>query len=151
MIILSVISLGKSFSNETRQFIVGITVNANLVFFYGAPLSTIFKVMKTRSSASIHIPTMITNTLNGIFWTAFGIAVFDWFIAVPNGLGALLGGIQFVLCIFFPRKPSSSESATKEDCQGIVSPGEIKNNSDSPSTGNEDLEDQEEQGTPDFR
>jgi len=101
----SVVGFGKSFSPTTSQYIVGIATNIILVFFYGAPLSTIFTVLKTKSSATIHIPTALTNTLNGVFWAAFGIAVFDLFIAVPNGLGAILGGIQILLCLVFPRKP----------------------------------------------
>jgi len=101
--VISLISFGRSFSSQTKELIVGIIVTCNLLFFYGAPLSTIFLMLKTRSSDSIHRPTMITNTLNGIFWTAFGIAVLDYFISVPNGIGALLGGIQMLLCIIFPR------------------------------------------------
>jgi solute carrier family 50 (sugar transporter) len=80
-----------------------VLVNLNLVFFYGSPLSTIFQVVRTRSSSSIHVPTMVTNTANGIFWCAFGVAVMDFFIAVPNGLGAVLGGLQCALCVLFPR------------------------------------------------
>lgn len=105
--VVSLICFGTSFDTNTRQLIVGCVVNANLLFFYGAPLSTIFKVLKTRSSISIHIATMVTNTLNGSFWTAYGFAVKDPFIYVPNGLGALLGVIQFCLCFLFPRRQSN--------------------------------------------
>jgi len=73
--IISIVALGGQYSSisiRASELIVGITVNANLVFFYGAPLSTIFAVLKTRSSSSIHIPTMIWNTANGVFWAAFG-------------------------------------------------------------------------------
>jgi solute carrier family 50 protein (sugar transporter) len=47
---------------STKELVVGVVVNLNLIFFYGAPLSTIWTVLTTRSSASIHVPTMITNT-----------------------------------------------------------------------------------------
>ena len=95
---------------------IGILVNLNLVFFYGAPLSTISTVIKTRSSASIHIWTMITNTANGLFWGAYGLAVLDPFIFVPNGVGAGLGVIQIFLCVTFPRTSSVSykNQTTKE-------------------------------------
>lgn len=106
LIVISIVSFGQSFDTNTRQLIVGFVVNANLLFFYGAPLSTIFTVLKTRNSVSIHIPTMVLNTLNGSFWTAYGFAVNDPFIFVPNGLGALLGVVQFCLCILFPRRQS---------------------------------------------
>lgn len=111
--VISILSFA-NFDANTRQLIVGFVVNANLLFFYGAPLSTIFKVLKTRNSASIHIRTMITNTLNGTFWTAYGFAKTDPFIYVPNGIGAILGVIQFFLCILFPRRPTIAADAGEE-------------------------------------
>jgi solute carrier family 50 protein (sugar transporter) len=103
---VSVLSLLRfaNFSSTTRELIVGILVNVNLLFFYGAPLSTIFTVLKTRNSASIHIRTMTTNTLNGAFWSAYGFAVNDPFVYVPNALGAGLGVIQMVLVLVVPRR-----------------------------------------------
>ncbi|GKY92715.1 hypothetical protein MPSEU_000241600 [Mayamaea pseudoterrestris] len=86
-----------------KELVIGIAVNLNLVFFYGAPLSTIFTVIKTRSCSSIHPMTMYTMFSNGLFWAAFGFAVVDWFIAIPNSLGALLGAVQIILCIVYPR------------------------------------------------
>lgn len=109
---ISVVAYGSdALTLSTRQLVVGVLVNLNLVFFYGSPLSTIFQVLRTRSSSSIHVPTMITNTANGIFWCAFGIAVMDFFIAVPNGLGAVLGGLQCALCVLFRRQPGSPTTA----------------------------------------
>ena len=111
LIVMSTVAFGdKSFSRDVQKTIVGVAVNLNLVFFYGAPLSTIELVLRKRSSASIHIPTMITNTANGIFWAAFGVAVLDLFVAVPNALGAVLGVIQMVLCLLVPRKNESQSS-----------------------------------------
>merc|ERR1711923_8054 len=51
---------------------------------------------------------MITNTCNSIFWTSYALApqINDPFIYVPNGLGVLLGSIQFVLLLIFPRRKS---------------------------------------------
>jgi solute carrier family 50 protein (sugar transporter) len=83
--------------------LVGYVVNFNLVFFYGAPLSTIYTVVTVGDSSTIHVPTMTTNTLNGSFWTAYGIAVSDPFIYVPNGMGTILGAIQVLLLVLIPR------------------------------------------------
>lgn len=94
------------------KWAVGIIVNINLAFFYGAPLSTIFTVLKTRDSSSIHRWTMLMNTANACFWTAFGFGIMDWFIIVPNGLGAILGFIQMFLRLVVPNRemfPSSGE------------------------------------------
>ena len=121
LIVISIILFG-SFGPSTDQLIVGSVVIGNLLFFYGAPLSTIFRVLKTQNSASIHIPTMVTNTLNGTFWAAYGFAVKDHFVSVPNGIGALLGVIQFFLCFVFPRKPTvvEDDSVPAVELEGSV-------------------------------
>jgi solute carrier family 50 protein (sugar transporter) len=113
-VILTLIAL-VNFDARTRELIVGISVNINLLFFYGAPLSTIVTVLKERNSASIHLWTMTTNTMNGAFWTAYGIAVPDAFIYVPNGIGALLGAAQIVLIVLFPRKQAELQNVSHDD------------------------------------
>jgi solute carrier family 50 (sugar transporter) len=116
MIVLSVLIFGQV-SADRQQFVVGLITNCLLVIFYGGPLSTIKQVITSRSAASIHGPTMVTNTLNGIFWAAYGFAVSDHFISVPNSLGAVLGGIQFVLYVAFPRTtaaPPNVERTNRE-------------------------------------
>jgi solute carrier family 50 protein (sugar transporter) len=114
---VSVLSLVRfaDFSSNTRELIVGILVNVNLLFFYGAPLSTIFTVLKTRNSASIHIRTMITNTLNGAFWSAYGLAVNDPYVYVPNALGAALGVVQMALVLVVPRRVAEKEGGANDD------------------------------------
>ncbi|KAG7359033.1 sugar efflux transporter [Nitzschia inconspicua] len=72
---------------ETRILILGITVNINLIFFYGAPLSKIAVVLETRCSKMIHVPTMICSLVNGTLWLVYGLGVEDYVIAIPNGLG----------------------------------------------------------------
>jgi len=108
--IVALISFTSAFSDRTNELIVGIAVNLNLVVFYGAPLSTIWTVLSTRDSASIHVPTMLTNTFNGCFWGIYGVAILDFFLAVPNLLGAGLGVVQIVLCVLFPRENAQGNS-----------------------------------------
>jgi solute carrier family 50 protein (sugar transporter) len=57
---------------------------------------------------------MCTNTLNGIFWAAYGLAILDPFIYVPNGLGAVLGTVQILLCVIFPRRKKVSSKEEEE-------------------------------------
>lgn len=103
LIVISIVGFTASLSNSTRELIVGVTVNINLVIFYAAPLSTIYKVLVTRNAATIHISTMFSNTFCGLFWGVYGLAILDFYIAVPNILGAALGAVQMVLCVLFPR------------------------------------------------
>lgn len=129
---ISLVIFGDSFTDTAKQNIVGYIVIANLVFFYGAPLSVIFTVLSTRNSGKIHIPTMLTTTANGVFWCAYGVAVSDYLIAGPNGAGAALGGVQMLLVCVFPRGEEKSESAEEKAPEmrvggvGEVANGEVQ-------------------------
>ena len=93
-------------SFSIRQMIVGGLVNLILVFFYAAPLSTLALVIRTQSSASIHIWLMLANTANSTFYTAYGLAITDPYVWAPCAVGVVFGMIQMALCIVFPRTPS---------------------------------------------
>ena len=101
--VFSIIGFGDSLSATTKQLIVGSVTNFCLVFFYGAPLSSIAIVLRTRNTATLHVPTMFTNTASSVFWGVYGIAVMDYFVMVPNLIGAVLGIAQIVLYMLFPR------------------------------------------------
>ena len=86
------------------QIVVGILVNINLVFFYGAPLQTMKLVLETKSSDSIHTPTVTMNVINAVFWMSYGVARNDVIIYGPNGIGLLLGLCQVALCCIYPKR-----------------------------------------------
>jgi solute carrier family 50 (sugar transporter) len=97
-------------SASVRENFIGYLTVSNLIFFYGAPLSTIRTVISTRSTETIHIRTMITNTATGLFWCIYGLTIQDWFVGVPNGIGAFLGFIQVFFVIIFPREKKQSSN-----------------------------------------
>ena len=88
------------------KYVIGIITNINTCMFYGAPLSTIYTVLKQKDSSSIHRPTMVMNTLTAIFLTAFGFGVKDLIIIIPNGIGGILGIIQIFLRLVVPARSS---------------------------------------------
>ena len=49
---------------------------------------------------------MFTNTASSVFWGIYGLAVMDFFVAVPNLVGAALGVTQIVLYMIYPRQES---------------------------------------------
>jgi len=115
--------------------IVGLIVNVNLVFFYGAPLQAIAQVVSSQSSDVIHRPTMYMNYANTSFWVAYGCARKDPIIAVPNALGLLLGLLQGILCLVYPRREIHGDMLPvplDEDVPGIV--GDDTNSNDEPET-----------------
>jgi len=104
-----VVWVGWIMSSYDPAKVVGIIVNFNLVFFYASPLQSIFQVIRTQSSDSIHVGTVIMNILNTSFWTIYGIAQGDLIIIIPNALGLLLGVAQGVVCLVYPRKEESDD------------------------------------------
>ena len=113
-------SICMNVENSQKKLIIGIAVNINLLFFYGAPLSTIFSVLKNRDSSSIHRWTMILNTANASFWTAFGFGTSDYFIMVPNGIGALLGFTQMFLTMIIPHRDNTPSDNTDVEIANVV-------------------------------
>lgn len=98
-----------------RATIAGYTAVGILLCYYAAPLSTMAEVLRSRSSASLYAPTSAMNTLNGLLWVAYGTAVGDPFIAVPNAIGATFGVVQLGLIQAFPAKRSSPSAAESQE------------------------------------
>lgn len=71
--------------------------------YYGAPLSTIGTVLSTKSSASIYLPTVLVNGINGSFFSIYALAIGDMLLLAPNAIGAALAAIQVLLCLVFPK------------------------------------------------
>lgn len=79
-------------SREDAAEIVGWLVNVNLIFFYGAPLTSILQVLQTRRSSSIHRPTMYMSSLNATFWTGYGTSMQCTFV------GSQIVNLQMIPC-----------------------------------------------------
>lgn len=99
--------------------VIGLVVNVNLIFFYGAPLRTIMQVIQTKCSDSIHVPTMVLNWTNTSFWLAYGAAQRDFYIMIPNGCGLLLGLSQGLLCLRFPKSGLEQLSQDGDDDEPV--------------------------------
>lgn len=111
-----------------REFVIGIAVNLNMSFFYGAPLSIIFKVIKTNDSSSIHRDTMIMNTLCATFFLAFGIGRMDYFLIVPNAIGVILGGVQLFLRLVVPCSENSTQMNNSVRSKSALNDEELNGN-----------------------
>lgn len=99
----------------------GFTSNAILIIFYAAPLSTCLEVLRTRCSASLNLPLSVMNVINGSLWVVYGAAIQDLFLAVPNGIGAVLGLVYCALLFAFPRKSNAKRSPSASDTDAMSS------------------------------
>jgi solute carrier family 50 protein (sugar transporter) len=72
------------------------------------------EVVQAKCSDSIHIPTMVLNWSNTSFWLAYGVAREDPIILMPNAIGLLLGLMQGLLCMLYPRSGLQEGSDEEE-------------------------------------
>lgn len=100
------VAVGCIFLNLDRSQMVttyGVLCNVILLAYYGAPLSTIGSVLASKSSASIYLPTVLVNGINGSFFSIYALAIGDMLLLAPNAIGAALAAIQILLCVVFPK------------------------------------------------
>ncbi|KAL3745171.1 hypothetical protein ACJRO7_014303 [Eucalyptus globulus] len=84
--------------------IIGYICTIFSVGVFIAPLCILGKVIKTKSVEFMPITLSIFLTLNAIMWFFYGFLKKDFFIAVPNVLGFLLGGVQMAFYVIYRKK-----------------------------------------------
>jgi len=90
----------------TRTSILGILCNVVVIILFASPLSTIVKVVTTKSSASINRPFTAIQVFNCLLWLGYGLVIGDMYVWVPNAIGLSLGLAQvFLICVYPKGKP----------------------------------------------
>mmetsp|Transcript_9139 Transcript_9139/g.15994 ORF Transcript_9139/g.15994 Transcript_9139/m.15994 type:complete len:278 (+) Transcript_9139:446-1279(+) len=83
-----------------------------LLIYYVVPLSTMYKVVKTRNAVSFYLPLSIATIINGVMWGLYGyFGVNDLTIWMPNSVGGLLGLLQVILHLIYGSRPVDSALA----------------------------------------
>lgn len=81
----------------------GWAVSVTQVLLMASPLSTMYKAVKERSSASFHPLLCIMGLISSTLWAVYALVIKDIFVAVPNLLGGLVSAVSVMVCIFLPR------------------------------------------------
>eukprot|EP00878_Enallax_costatus_P016032 GHUV01016808.1.p1 GENE.GHUV01016808.1~~GHUV01016808.1.p1 ORF type:complete len:222 (+),score=60.16 GHUV01016808.1:184-849(+) len=108
ILVMGVLSAWVTTGNQA-QLMWGFTCNAVTIAYYGAPLSTIVQVIRSRNSNSIYLPMCICNLINTLLWIGYGFAVLDPFLYVPNGIGCVFAIVLCSLCVIY-RKVAVDQS-----------------------------------------
>jgi hypothetical protein len=77
------------------------------------------------------------NTVNAVFWTAFGFGLEDKAIIIPNAIGAALCFFQIALCTVIP----SSEASTRSRNETAHTSSKIQNVDTASSENDEEAAD----------
>lgn len=123
--VVGAVGVMRNLAYDPLRLLWGFTANGILLVYYASPLSTIYMVIRTRCSSSLYWPLSTMNTINGGLWTAYGIAITDYFIWIPNAIGAALAAFTLVLIWVFPSKvvkesPPSSDSEAPLDPEKLA-------------------------------
>ncbi|XP_057862294.2 bidirectional sugar transporter SWEET1 [Cryptomeria japonica] len=101
-----------------RSLFVGVIAATLSVCMYAAPLSIMRTVIQTKSVEFMPFFLSLFVFLCSLSWFIYGIIGRDLFVAVPNGLGTVLGVTQLVLyAIYRKSKPTRQTEDSKADTQ----------------------------------
>lgn len=100
-----------SSQQNTGRILVAICTNFCTVLYYASPLTTMYVVIKTKDSSSLHPPMLFANLANSMMWLTYGIfALNDPFVYGPNGIGASLAITQLTLSFLYSKKSDVNDS-----------------------------------------
>ena len=57
---------------------------------------------------------MVMNTVNSFFWCVYSLAIRDYYILIPNGLGFLFGLLQMVAYLIYPSNGTLERVPTRD-------------------------------------
>ncbi|KAF5734977.1 Bidirectional sugar transporter SWEET7 -like protein [Tripterygium wilfordii] len=80
-----------------RTMVVGIVAICFNILMYASPLTVMKLVITTKSVEYMPFILSFVSLLNGVFWSAYGLIRYDFFILLPNGLGSLFALAQLLL------------------------------------------------------
>ncbi|XP_028765221.1 bidirectional sugar transporter SWEET14-like [Neltuma alba] len=86
---------------DTRYQIIGWIFLVVNIGVFGDPLLIIRKVIKTKSAEQIPFTSSMSLTADAVMSLCYGLFRKDYFIALPNALGFLIGIVQMVLYLMY--------------------------------------------------
>ncbi|CAK0734024.1 hypothetical protein CVIRNUC_000372 [Coccomyxa viridis] len=83
----------------------GWAVSVTQVLLMASPLSTIYKAIQQRTSASFHLGLCAMGLVTSTMWVIFSLTINNLFVMVPNMVGGAMSLLALLVCIVLPRTP----------------------------------------------
>ncbi|XP_063229102.1 uncharacterized protein LOC134534550 [Bacillus rossius redtenbacheri] len=87
------------------RFWLGILITAFLLIYLASPLMSLGDVIRTKSTAMLPLPMILTGAVVSSLMLLYGIIIKDPFIQVQKAIGFGLSVIQLMLFVIYPRRP----------------------------------------------
>lgn len=117
---------------QAAFLLIGISSDICSLSYYAAPLSTVYTVVRTCNSSTLHPPLILTNLVNALMWVIYGaIALNDPMVYVPNAIGFSFALVQLALIVLLPRRSPTGGATHKEKAdleqggQKTLAPGDV--------------------------
>lgn len=115
---------------DLLQSVVGICCQPFVCMLYIAPLTTVKRVLASRSSESLYLPLCVINLVNSSMWLVYGwLNLNDPLVYGPNLLGVPLSFLQCALCAAFPRKSVTVDGDEEAQKTASLAPSVLKTGS----------------------
>ncbi|THU43955.1 hypothetical protein C4D60_Mb02t02310 [Musa balbisiana] len=110
------------FSGTNRLTVLGWICVGFSISVYAAPMSTIRRVVRTRSVEFMPVNVLVCLTLSAAVWFGYGVFTKDAFISIPCLLGVFFGIGQIVVYVIYKRKGNAVEPAEPEHIVEVAEP-----------------------------
>ncbi|KAG7387111.1 hypothetical protein PHYBOEH_008369 [Phytophthora boehmeriae] len=104
-------------SNSSQGTTLGCITLTTTVGLYASPMTTIARVIRTKTSSSMPFTMGVVNVINSFCWGFYASLVGNWFILAPNIVGFTLGSIQLTLTFIYPR--ADAQVISVEGCDRL--------------------------------
>ncbi|EGZ30661.1 hypothetical protein PHYSODRAFT_323998 [Phytophthora sojae] len=118
LVVVYTLVASTSVTHQSRHGVnptVGWATIAGSIAMFGSPLTTVKKVVQTKSAASLPFTMCVTYAVNCLLWVVLCLLAPDKFVMIPNAAGAALGIVQVILCFIYRPKKSHSVQAVSAD------------------------------------
>ncbi|XP_057871297.2 bidirectional sugar transporter SWEET1 [Cryptomeria japonica] len=115
--IIAVVSIFALHGNG-RKLLCGFAAAIFSICMYASPLSIMRMVIRTKSVKYMPFNLSLFVFLCGTSWFVFGLLGGDPFVAVPNGVGSVLGAMQLILYAIYKDWKSIGKKSTSIPAEG---------------------------------
>ncbi|XP_046918605.1 sugar transporter SWEET1 isoform X2 [Dermatophagoides farinae] len=86
------------------EYLVGLMACLSSLFFSISPMPLVFEVIRSKCTERLPFSLIASSFMVTLLWFIYGSLIGDSFVKIPNGIGAIIYGIQLSLFAIYPSK-----------------------------------------------